>query len=61
MAVNGYAWLCMAKLIYFLSRTMYGYVGLCMAMYGRAMHGYLWQCRGMYGYVYGCVLLCRAK
>ena len=35
--------------------TMYGYVGLCMAMYGylhcRAMYGYVGLCRNVYGYV----------
>ena len=45
-----YVWLC---------RAMYGYVGLCMAVYGcvwlcRAMYGYVGLCMAMYGYVWLC-------
>ena len=50
---------------------MYGYVGLCRAMYGcvclcMAMYGYVGLCRAMYGCVglcmavYGYVGLCKA-
>ena len=38
---------------------IYGYVGLCMAIYGcvgRCIYGYVWLCMA----VYGCVWLCRA-